>query len=105
MLMKIGSKDNDKAPNGIGSWSTGLSWYDEGSIYPITATVFYSTPHFEVIDVRLDFDKKNVEIPPRLTSYIAASAIEEYIQAAQGMRQKDEQEQKRARLVDPLFEE
>ena len=57
MLMKIGSKEHG-APDGIGLWTTGLSWYDEGEIHPITAQVFYSIPHFEVVDVTLDYDKK-----------------------------------------------
>ena len=50
MLMKLGNKGNNES-DGLGEWRTDLSWYEDGTIHPITAKVFYAVPNFEVVDV------------------------------------------------------
>lgn len=104
MLMKLGSKDNS-LPDGVGEWRTGLSWYEDGLIHPITAKVFYSVPQFEVVDVTLHYDKKLIEVPSRMVSMIVATAIDEYSQIASTLRQNYQAEKQRGKYIDPLFEE
>lgn len=108
MLMKLGTREGGN-PDGIGVWSTGLSWYDEGVIHPITAKVVYAFPQFEVVDVVLDYDKRTIEIPPRMVSMIVATTIDEYLQAAPAMKQKYDDKAKMVKVkksqIDPFFEE
>jgi hypothetical protein len=101
MLMKIGNRDGQQ-PDGIGIWSTGLSWFDEGTIHPITAQVVYATPEFEIVDVTLDYDKKTVEIPDRLTAMIVATAVDEYAQVVPALKKK--RAAKKTTETDPMFE-
>lgn len=104
MLMKLGNKD-EGAPADLAVWKTGYSWFDEGNIHPITASVFYVRPQFEVIDVTLDFDTKLVDIPARLQSMIVASVIEEYSHAATKMKQEYKEKAIKTIRTDPYFEE
>lgn len=99
--MKIGNREG-KEPEGIGVWCTGLSWFDEGTIHPITAKVVYATPEFEIVDVTLDYDKKVVEIPSRLTAMIVATAVDEYVQVIPALKKKHVARE--MKHTDPLFE-
>lgn len=102
--MKLGSKGNSN-PDGLGVWRTDLSWYDEGTIHPITAEVVYAVPHFEVVDVVLDYNKRLIEIPSRMESMVIATALDEYMQVAPDMKRKYESKKKKQTVSDPLFEE
>lgn len=107
MLMKISSNDNHDL-EGIRTWSTGLSWYDEGGIHPITAHVFYAVPHFEVVDVTLSYDKSFVDLPPRGASFIVAAAIQEYLGTTAELKKTYEEKRKSNKpssSIDPLFED
>lgn len=104
MLMKLNNKD-EAGLDDLGVWQTGYSWFDDGSIHPITAQVFYTRPQFEVVDVTLDYDKKQIDIPSRLQTMIVASVVEEYSHAVPKMKQDYKDRTVKTIHTDPYFEE